>query len=306
MSLTTFGILAVLVAAPLVAETWRRPMSREAQTRAPGQFADLSKGRTHFRWSGPVNGPIAVCIHGLTTPSYVFAGTERSLAALGYRVLTYDLYGRGFSDRASGRQSIDFFLQQLRQLLDNQSIDERLTLVGFSMGGALATAFAAEEGRRIRSLVLIAPSGVVPAYDDPYSRIWTLPVIGDWLMRVAGGWALRRELASQINDPTIIPDLLDRQAAETRTRGYMPAILSSRRNALAQTLDEDHIAVRDYDTPVLAIWGRVDPVIPIRAMARLAELNPECRHVEIKDGGHCLPQTHPSNIADALKTFLFR
>ncbi len=305
MIFTKFGLLAVFAVAPLAAEIWRRPMSREAQARAPGQFADLSKGRTHFRWSGPVNGPIAVCIHGLTTPSYVFAGTERSLSALGYRVLTYDLYGRGFSDRASGRQSIDFFLTQLRELLDNQSIDERLTLVGFSMGGALATAFAAEEGRRIRSLVLIAPSGIAPTYDNKYSRIWTVPMIGDWLMRVAGGWALRRELASQINDPTIIPDLLDRQAAETRTRGYMPAILSSRRNALSQTLDEDHIAVRDYDTPVLAIWGRIDPVIPIQAMAHLTELNPECHHVEIKDGGHCLPQTHPSSIADALKTFLF-
>jgi pimeloyl-ACP methyl ester carboxylesterase len=306
LSLTIFGLLAVIAAAPFVAETWRRPMSREAQARAPGQFADLSKGRTHFRWSGPVNGPIVVCIHGLSTPSYMFAGTERSLAALGYRVLTFDLYGRGFSDRASGKQTIDFFLAQLRELLENQSIDERLTLVGFSMGGALATAFAAEEGRRISSLVLIAPAGVAPAYDDKYSRVWTLPVIGDWLMRVAGGWALRRELESQINDATIIPDLLDRQAAETRTRGYMPAILSARRNVLSQTLDEDHIAVRDYETPALAIWGRIDPAVPIQAMARLTELNPDCHHVEIKDGGHCIPQTHPSKIADALRTFLFR
>ncbi len=304
MSFTAFALLAGLAAAPFAAETWRRPMSRAAQTRAPGQFAELSRGRTHYRWSGPVNGPIAVCIHGLTTPSYVFAGTERSLAALGYRVLTYDLYGRGYSDRVSGRQTIDFLLRQLRDLLENQGIDEPLTLVGFSMGGALATAFAAEEGKRIRSLVLIAPAGLVPTYDDPLSKAWTLPVIGDWLMRVAGGWALRRELAAQINDTTIIPDLLDRQAAETRTRGYMPAILSSRRNALFGTLDEDHAAIRDYGTPVLAIWGRLDPVIPIRAMARLTELNAESHHFEINTGGHCLPQTHPSDVAEALKKFL--
>ncbi len=304
MSLTAIGFLAAFSAAPLAAEIWRKPMSRAAQERAPGQFADLSKGRTHFRWCGPVNGPIAVCIHGLTTPSYVFAGTERSLVALGYRVLTYDLYGRGYSDRVSGRQTIDFFVAQLRDLLDHQGIDEPLTLVGFSMGGALATAFAAEEGKRIRSLVLIAPSGLVPTYDDPLSRAWTLPVIGDWLMRVAGGWALRRELSVQINDPTIIPDLLDRQAAETRTRGYLPAILSSRRYALPQTLDEDHTTIRNYGTPVLAIWGRLDPVIQIHTMARLTELNPECHHVEVKEGGHCLPQTHPSDVADALRAFL--
>jgi len=304
VSFIAFGLLAAFAAAPVAAETWRRPMTREAQARAPGQFAELPKGRTHFRWSGPVNGPIAVCIHGLSTPSYLFAGTERSLAALGYRVLTYDLYGRGYSDRATGRQTIDFLLAQLRDLLGNQGIDEPLTLVGFSMGGALATAFAAEEGKRIKSLVLIAPAGLVQPQDDPLARLWTFPAIGDWLMRVAGGWALRRELAAQINDPTIIPDLLDRQAAETRTRGYLPALLSSRRHALSGTLDDDHAAIRGYGTPVLAIWGRLDPVIPIRAMARLTELNPECHHVEIQDGGHCLPQTHPSNIAEALQTFL--
>lgn len=278
-------------------------MTRKLQAKAPGEFAELSIGRTHYRWSGNKGDPVAVCIHGLSTPSYIFAGTELTLAALGYRVLTYDLYGRGYSDRAPGKQSLDFFLGQLRELLENQGIDGPTTVVGYSMGGAIATAFAAEEGTRIKSLILMAPSGVLPIYDLSLSRLWSIPVLGDWLTLAAGGWALRRELADQIDDPTIVPDLLDRQAAESRMRGYLPAILSSRRHTLSTTLEDDHVAVRNYGTPVLAIWGADDPVIPIRAMAQLSELNPNAHHFEIKGAGHAFPQTHPGKVTEALRGF---
>ena len=265
---------------------------------------ELSMGRTHFRWSGKESDPVAVCIHGLSTPSYIFAGTELTLAALGYRVLTYDLYGRGYSDRAAGRQSLDFFLHQLRVLLNSQNIDRPITVVGYSMGGAIATAFAAEEGTGIKSLILMAPSGLLPTYDVPLSRLWTMPILGDWLTPVVGGWALRRELADQIEDPTIVPDLLDRQAAETRVRGYLPALLSSRRHTLPRTLEDDHTAIRNYGTPVLAVWGADDPVIPIKAMARLSEVNPSAHHSEIKGAGHAFPQTHPAKVTEALRSFL--
>ena len=304
MSLIFLGIAAAILAAPIAFEAMRVPMSRGIQERAPGEFAQLSKGRTHFRWSGKEGDPVAVCIHGLSTPSYVFAGTELTLAALGYRVLTYDLYGRGYSDRAAGRQSLDFFLLQLRELLDNQKIDQPITVVGYSMGGAIATAFAAEEGTGIKSLILMAPSGLLPTYDEPLSRLWTMPLVGDWLTFVVGGWALRRELADQIEDPTIVPDLLDRQAAETQMRGYLPAILSSRRHTLPRTLEDDHTAIRNYGTPVLAIWGADDPVISIQAMARLSELNPSAHHCEIKGAGHAFPQTHPAKVTEAFRNFL--
>ncbi|MGI9389091.1 MAG: alpha/beta fold hydrolase [Boseongicola sp.] len=303
MSLTLLGITAT-AAAPFACEALRQPMSSTIQEGAPGEIVELSMGHTHFRWSGEESGPIAVCIHGLSTPSYIFAGTELTLAALGYRVLTYDLFGRGYSDRVSGKQTLDFFLRQLRDLLESQNIERPITVVGYSMGGAIATAFAAEEGKNIKSLILMAPSGMIPTCDMPMSRLWTVPVLGDWLTLVAGGWALRRELASQIEDPTIVPDLLDRQAAETRMRGYLPALLSSRRHTLTRTLEDDHVAIREYNTPVLSIWGTNDPVIPIRSIARMSELNPNAHHFEIKDAGHAFPQTHPAKVTEAIRAFL--
>ena len=186
MNLAIALAIATLVALPALAETLRRPPRRAA---APGRFAGLPHGQTHYRWSGPDDGPVAVCIHGLSTPSYVFAATERSLAGLGYRVLSYDLYGRGHSARPIGRQTSAFFIRQLRALLADEGIEGPILLVGYSMGGAIATAFAASDPKRVSHLVLIAPSGLLPVYDDWRGRFWTLPVIGDWATRVFGGMA---------------------------------------------------------------------------------------------------------------------
>ena len=300
---TCFAIVVLILAMPFLAEMFRVPMTRARQDRAPGRMADLPGGATHYKWSGPESGPVAICIHGLATPSYVFAATERHLAGMGYRVLTFDLYGRGYSARPGGAQTLDFFLNQLRALLRHQNVGGPLVLVGFSMGAQIATAFAAEEGPRVSDLVLVAPLGLERKKREAFDS-WTAPVIGDWLTRIAGGWTLRRELVEHEQTATVIPDFEERQAAETRTRGFLPALLSSRRNVLAQSSREDHLHIQQLGTRVLAIWGMVDPVVPISAMGTLAELNPDAQHVQISGAAHSLLQTHPAQVGEALRNFL--
>ncbi|MEO0917993.1 MAG: alpha/beta hydrolase [Pseudomonadota bacterium] len=297
------GFLAIIALWPVLAERARRPMTCARQMRAPGQIARLPQGATHFRWTGSEHNPVVVCIHGVSTPSFIFAATERTLASLGFRVLTYDLYGRGFSDRALGAQTVPFFLKQLEALLSHERVDSPLTLLGFSMGGQIAAAFAAKDARVAR-LILVAPSGLADTAAVEPGWVWRAPVIGDWMMRVFGGLMLRRELVEHKSLATVIPDFEDRQAAETRMRGYLPAILSSRRHTLDQPDIEAHRRVAERALPVLAIWGAIDPVIPKRAMSGLSRVNPGARHVEIKNAGHTLLQTHPSEVAAALTDFL--
>ena len=128
-------LLAVFAAFPLGIEARRKPMSAAARQDASGDFVTLSQGVTHYEWLGPARGPVAVCVHGLTTPSFVWRGLARGLARMGFRVLIYDLYGRGYSDRVQGRQDRVFFLRQLNDLLADQQVNGDITLVGYSMGG---------------------------------------------------------------------------------------------------------------------------------------------------------------------------
>ena len=94
-------IVVVIALIPYWQEQARAP-SEAFRKKAPGRFAKLSQGVTHYQWVGAARGPVIVCIHGLTTPSPVWYAIAGGLERIGYRILIYDLYGRGFSDAVSG------------------------------------------------------------------------------------------------------------------------------------------------------------------------------------------------------------
>ena len=75
--------LTLVVAAPVLREA-ARPRIDRASGRVPGAFATLSRGRTQYRWHGPEGGPVTVCVHGLTTPSFVWEGLVPGLVAEGH------------------------------------------------------------------------------------------------------------------------------------------------------------------------------------------------------------------------------
>jgi len=295
-------ILLVLVAGlPFLAERRRPDMDDIRRGTAPGDFAELGDGMTHYRWAGPQDGPVLVCVHGLSTPSHVFDWLVPGLARMGFRVLSYDLYGRGFSDRPRGAQTRSFFIRQLRELLQHQGVAGDITLLGYSMGGSIATVFACEEPERLRRLILLAPAGLIHTPGVLAEAARRLPGIGDWLMLGFGGAQLRRGARMQPAQAPVLRALTDLQDAETRMRGYLPAVLSSQRNMLAETLEDEHRALAEQGVPVQAIWGEMDTSIPLRAMGKLVECNRDAHQVTIRGAGHGLGYTHPDEVLAAIR-----
>src|SRR6056297_2990067 len=121
--------LAGLAAAPFLREAAKPTMDDTARRSAPGSFGTLSRGVTHYRWMGAARGPVAVCVHGLTTPSFVWHGVAQGLGAMGFRVLIYDLYGRGYRDPPGGPQHRAVFPTQHEDMLDDQVVDRHNTLL---------------------------------------------------------------------------------------------------------------------------------------------------------------------------------
>ncbi|MDH3263519.1 MAG: alpha/beta fold hydrolase [Paracoccaceae bacterium] len=300
MALIWAGLaLAALAALPFLAEALRQPAHRR-RAEAPGRFADLPSGWTHYRWDGPADGAPVVLIHGLTTPAFVWEGLAPLLAAKGYRVLSYDLFSRGFSEAAPGRQDRGFFLHQLEELLEHESLDGPLTLVGYSMGGEIAAAFAVRHPGRIERLVLIAPAGLGHELRPIEAFVQSTPVLGDWIMWLFGGRKLRNDIRPLVGGPTTVPGIFERQLRETHARGFLPAVLSSQRHMLAEDQSDDHRRLAAAGIPVTAIWGDEDDAIPLSAKDRLAALNPAARQIVVKGATHGLPHTHPETVAAAL------
>ena len=284
-----------VVALPFVVEAARRTMDTTLQADAPGQFAMLSGGGTHYRWDGPEGGPVLVLIHGLTSPSYVFDKVVPGLNRLGFRTLRYDLYGRGYSDRAPGDQDEAYFVAQLTELLAALRLKGRVSLMGYSMGGMIATAFAARDADRVEHLALVAPAGMLHAPDRLTRLMRDVPFFGDWAVRGLGARQMRKGILAGPWDDQIKAARL----RETRQRGYMPAVLSSLRHILNDQQAAEHARIARAAVPVVALWGLQDRTIPPQAADLLARRNPEALQITVEGADHALPYTHPQAVVDA-------
>lgn len=288
------ALLIAVFAAPFVRETLRKPVAPKT---APGKFADLSMGRTHYRWFGPVRGPVVVAIHGLSTPHQAFEQVAQGLGGLAFRTLAYDLPGRGHSQSVSGPYTAQMFVQQLKELLDHEGLREDITLVGYSLGGQIAAEFAAQYPEMLTRIVLIAPSGI-DTVEEPLDRFARqVPVLGTWLHRVVE--PMRLKAALDVDSP--MAPIIDQQLSR---RGYLPSILASRRGLLSESAEAAHRKVARDSVPTYAIWGDADLVVPISGIGQLAQWNRAASQEVVKGAGHGLPHTHPEEVVAVLRNML--
>eukprot|EP00741_Cyanophora_paradoxa_P003054 tig00000663_g2966.t1 len=94
---------------------------------------------------------------------------------MGYRVLTFDLYGWGGSASPKMQYGLDLYLEQIRELVPAVFGErEPFVLVGHSMGGWLAAHYQARYPKDVAALVLVAPAGLpvtTPFFNGHYSAL---------------------------------------------------------------------------------------------------------------------------------------
>ncbi len=270
---------------------------------ATGEFIQLSQGVTHCKWAGPTRGPVAIVVHGVQTPMISMEAVADGLGRLGYRVLMYDLYGRGLSDAPKGKQDRAFFARQLADLCAYYGLAEDITVAGYSMGGNIATGFATAYPHSIKQVILFA-SGGVHTSESAFSKFCRrVPVLGDWLH---AAFAERRILKAlpERGETREIEAIFEAQRRQVTRRGYLPAVLSSRRHILAESQEEDHRKLFRQGIPVTAIWAENDPVIPLRAVGLLGLWNRDANQEVVAGADHGMPYTHGAEMADALREAL--
>lgn len=293
----------MLAAIPFMAERQRHE-AEAFRSKAPGRFAKLSQGVTHYQWLGSARGPVIVCVHGLTTPSPVWYAIAQGLGQIGYRVLVYDLYGRGFSDAPRGVQNGDFFARQLGDLLDHQEIEEDVTLMGYSMGGSIVTHFTSTHPERVRRMILLASAGLWLREDQLTEWARKLPFLGDWIFAVLNARRDRRALRKQLGQPFDIDGIIELQLAEYQSRGFLRSVLSSRRHMLAETQEQAHRVIGRVGVPVVGIWAEHDAIIPLKSLGTLTQWNRSVRQEVIQQADHRVIYTHSGEVVDVLRDVL--
>jgi pimeloyl-ACP methyl ester carboxylesterase len=291
--------LALLLAAlPLARDRESGPLDATARAQAPGEFIELRHGAVHVLDDGPRAAPAVILVNGFSVPSYVWEPLDRALVAAGYRVVRFDLYGRGWSARPDVVHDRALFAEQLRELIDALGLD-RVDLVGLSMGGAIVGHFAARHPERIRTLTLVAP--LTRARD--IAPLQT-PIIGEWLNRV---WLLPKLAASQMSDfvhPERHAGWSERFEPQMRYDGFGRAILSTLRHVMTQDSLGDFATVGRSDIPSLLIWGRQDSVVPFADSEAVRAAMPSIRFVPVDEAGHLPHKEQEAEVAAALIEFL--
>jgi pimeloyl-ACP methyl ester carboxylesterase len=123
------------------------------------RFVDANGVRLHYvEHRG--DGPALVLTHGLSANAHFFDGLARAGLAPALRVLSFDLRGRGLSDKPEHGYSMQEHAADLLGALDALGL-EHVLLGGHSFGGLLTLYVAAHFPERVeRALVLDAPAEV--------------------------------------------------------------------------------------------------------------------------------------------------
>jgi len=251
--------------------------------RAAGDFVHLDDGYTHYELSGPVDAQVVVLVHGFSAPYFIWEPTFKALTRAGYRVLRYDLYGRGFSDRPRLRYDIDLFRRQLRQLLDALNLSQSLALIAFSMGATIALSFIDKYPKRVHKLSLIGPAG---ARAINYFRL------------------LKTHISSRANTVKHIKEYLEPYKVQMRYRGFKRALVSTIYNGMLGDFSDLYRRVGEQKRPLQLIWGCQDSTITFEDIQIIQERMPDVEFHPFTDGGHLTHFEKPEAVNPILLNFL--
>jgi pimeloyl-ACP methyl ester carboxylesterase len=282
---------------------YREPLTLNDQTRAelPGEFIALPDGVTHYEIAGPEDGPPVILIHGFSTPLFIWDKNVDALAEAGCRVVRYDLFGRGYSDRPDGPYDGDLFDRQLLHLIDALGFD-RVNLLGVSMGGAITIAFTDRHPDRVDRIGLVDPAGF-PMNVTLAALSLFLPVLGEIIMSVAGNKVLVDGLPRDFYLPQRHPEYFEKYKAQLPYRGFKRALLKTMRQMPLTGMAETYARVGQQDRAVLLIWGREDATVPFKLHAEVQAAIPHVQFHPIDESGHIPMYERPEVVNPILIDF---
>ena len=233
--------------------------------------------------------------HGHTTAPMAQSSIASVLTAMGRTVVTFDVPGAYRSTREPVGD-MDEMIRSADETLDRLGIQAPVDVVGHSMGGLAALAYAVERPERTRRLVLVTSLSGFPAaarwgfpgsafrlYEPDY---WRIIVWGIRLNAGRGDFALHKRLqnlmerAAYYDKTFFTPVEID---AEDQEKGVPIRTIWSK-NMYSRLSYADRLGEVRASTLILA--GRHDPEAPLQCSEELLQGIPNASLVVFEQSGH--------------------
>ena len=254
-----------------------------------GRYAQLANGRRiHYLDEG--QGPVVVWLHGSGNGACGhsnFKGNYPALVKAGYRCIVPDLIGFGYSDKPTDVEyPLSFFVECVKQALDVIGVS-KYTLLGNSLGGAVALGFALEHPQSVERLVLMAPGGLndLPDY-------LAMPGMAAMFQLFApGAPPLTPERMKEffikafVVNPAVVDDQLVRERFE---------LMKLQNPQVMKTMKVPNLTARlpEIACPALTLWGLNENMMPDSGILRLAKGLTNGRMVLVPKCGHWVMIEH--------------
>lgn len=269
---------------------WVQPSVIVVPLRAVAQWrlgvAERSIDVGGYRWpyleSGPADGPPMVFLHGFGTSKDAMMTLVREFGRRGWRALAPDLPGFG-EHACHGSEVHDgaFYAREVGRFMEAAGAPHA-TVVGTSMGGAVACELAISHPERVDALLMLSPAGVVP------------PVRNSFMREVdAGGNPL--DLATEADFDRIISTVFARppEVPAPFRRWFVDRALERRECTLRiveaiKPFLMDGLAGRmgAVGAPAFVLYGTEDRVTDPSMLGEFARAMPEARTALVPGAGH--------------------
>lgn len=250
----------------------------------------------------------------------MFTPLAESLAASGYRVLTFDLYGRGGSDAPVGVEFDErlYTTQAVYAMWAAEGDWSTFTVAGYSLGGGIAVAAAETFGDRMTSLILFAPAGIL--HRNATGLLLRLGRDG-WVPKAFQTWIAKQRRVKRMevkaekaegkeeHDPIV----LIQKAAEWQSEhhpGFFPAFIGSFMKAPIYERQEEWTRVgemvekREGGLRVGVLMGERDDVIEVGLLGEMVGLlggEGRVRGEVLEGAGHDLVSERAEECAEFLR-----
>lgn len=303
LTIIMIGLVLVIGISYLVSTAGLNEMNDDVRTALNKDFVPLKNGSVSYGWNGPEEGEIVVMVHGFSTPRVVFMQNVGALANAGFRVLTYDHFGRGFSDRPDIKYGKKLYDDELIGLLDALKINTPINLIGYSMGGGISTVFAANHPERVKQLVLIAPVGFLPEHEG-IKKLLLVPVLGEWLMTMVGKKRMIDAFYTDVEKGVAPREMAEGFEKQFEYIGVEHALLSSMRNFLSDNLQDEYQRLGKTAFPKLLIWGTKDSTVPFVGSEKILPLLPGIRFFKMEGVEHSIAYSQAKTVNREIIDFL--
>jgi len=265
-----------------------------------GNYAACANGyRIHYLDAG--QGDVVVFLHGSgpgASGHSNFKGNYPVLVEAGYRCIVPDLIGYGFSDKPDDvDHPLSFFVQCVVQTLEVAGV-KRCTLVGNSLGGAVALGIALDHPELVEKLILMAPGGLseLPEYQAMPGMQKVFQVFG------AGG-PVTHDVMKDLFATGLMYDPRHATDELVEERMQIMQIMNGHVMATMQVpvlVDRLH----EIDVPVLGFWGMDERMMPESGIMAMAKNLQHLRLILVTECGHWVMVEHEAMFNRACLDFL--